>query len=200
MPNVASMDCRDMARFQYKERLYRYGVSHYKDNTVFVTEISRLVKRYLYIETVLWCLVLRSQRKDCLYQIMSIHPFLRLRVMADNIWVLALIGNLISDTFQHDDGCVCVRRWAVFGRFVEHVHDDVIKWKHFPRYWPFMRGFHRSPVNSPHKGQWRGALMFSLICARMNGWVNNREPGDLRRHHSHYHVTVMNNIDARRYM
>ena len=43
-------------------------------------------------------------------------------------------------------------------------HDDVIKWKHFPRYWPFVRGIHRSQVNSPHKGQWRGALMFSLIC------------------------------------
>ena len=43
-------------------------------------------------------------------------------------------------------------------------HDDVIKWKHFPRYWPFVRGIHRWPVNSPHKGQWRGALMFSLMC------------------------------------
>ena len=42
--------------------------------------------------------------------------------------------------------------------------------------------FHRSPVNSPHKGQWRGALMFSLICTRINGWVNNGEAGDLRRH------------------
>ena len=39
-------------------------------------------------------------------------------------------------------------------------HDDVIKWKHFPRNWPFVRGIHRSPANSPHKGQWRGALMF----------------------------------------
>ena len=37
---------------------------------------------------------------------------------------------------------------------------DVMKWKHFPRYWPFVRGIHRSPVDSPHKGQWRGALMF----------------------------------------
>ena len=42
-----------------------------------------------------------------------------------------------------------------------HSHDDVIKWKHIPRYWPFVRGIHRSPVNSPHKGQWRKALMFS---------------------------------------
>ena len=45
------------------------------------------------------------------------------------------------------------------------LHDDIIKWKHFRRYWPFVRGIHRSPVNSPHKGQWRGALVFSLICA-----------------------------------
>ena len=49
------------------------------------------------------------------------------------------------------------------------IHDDVIKKKHFPRYWPFVRGIHRSPVNSPHKGQWRGALMFSLICVWING-------------------------------
>ena len=44
-------------------------------------------------------------------------------------------------------------------------HDDVFKWKHFPRYWSFVRGIHRSPVNSHSKGQRRGALMFSLICA-----------------------------------
>ena len=46
-------------------------------------------------------------------------------------------------------------------------------------------------VNSPHKGQWRGALMFSLICAWINDWVNNREAGDLRRHRGHYDVHVM---------
>ena len=45
-----------------------------------------------------------------------------------------------------------------------HSHDDVIKWEHFPRYWPIVRGIHRSPVNSPHKGQWCGALMFPLIA------------------------------------
>ena len=64
-------------------------------------------------------------------------------------------------------------------------HDDVIKWKHFPRYCPFVRGIHRLPANSPHKFQWRGALMFSLICAWINGWVNNRQAGDLRLHHGH---------------
>ena len=75
---------------------------------------------------------------------------------------------------------------------VAQTNEDVIKWKHFPRYWPFVRGIHRSPVNSPHKGQWRGALMFSLICARINGWVNNGEAGDLRHHSAHYDVIVMN--------
>ena len=69
-------------------------------------------------------------------------------------------------------------------------HDDVIK--HFPRYWPFVRGIPRShPVNSPHKGQWSGALMFSLISARINGGVNDREAGSLRRIRPHYDVTVM---------
>ena len=75
------------------------------------------------------------------------------------------------------------------------VHDDVIKGKLFPCYWPFMRGIPRSPVNSPHKGQWRGALMFSLICVWINGWVNNRETGDLRRYRARYDVIVMSCLD-----
>ena len=70
-------------------------------------------------------------------------------------------------------------------------HDDVIKWKHFPRNWPFVREIQRSPVNSPHKGQWRGALMFSLICVWINDWENNREAGDLRRYRAHSDVIVM---------
>ena len=50
-----------------------------------------------------------------------------------------------------------------------------------------------SPVTGefPHKGQWRGALMFSLICVKINHWVNNREAGDFRRHRVHYDVIVM---------
>ena len=46
------------------------------------------------------------------------------------------------------------------------------------------------PVNYPHKGQWRGALMFSLICAWINRWVNNGEAGDFRRYRTHYDVIV----------
>ena len=68
-------------------------------------------------------------------------------------------------------------------------HDDVIKWNH---YWPFVRGIQRWPVSSPHKGQWCGALMFSLICVWTNRWANTRDAGDLWRAHAHYDVIVMN--------
>ena len=71
-------------------------------------------------------------------------------------------------------------------------HDDVIKWKHFPRIWPLVRKIHRSPVNSTHKGQWRGA-MFSLICAWINRWINNLEAGDFRCHRAHYDFIVKRN-------
>ena len=50
---------------------------------------------------------------------------------------------------------------------------------------------YRPPVDSPHKVQWRGALKFSLICAWTNGWGNNWNAGDLKRHSVHYHATVM---------
>ena len=50
-----------------------------------------------------------------------------------------------------------------------------------------------SPVTGefPSQSQWRGALMFSLICVWTNGWANNRDAGDLRRHRAHYDVTVV---------
>ena len=58
-------------------------------------------------------------------------------------------------------------------------HDDVIKWKQFLRYWTFVSVLHRSPVDSPHKAQWRGALVFSLTYAWTNNWANNRNAGGL---------------------
>ena len=68
-------------------------------------------------------------------------------------------------------------------------------WRHqteiFSRYWPFARVIHQTPVNSPHKGQWWGALMFLWSAPCINGWLNNREAGDLRRHRAHYNVIVM---------
>ena len=61
------------------------------------------------------------------------------------------------------------------------VHDDVIKWKHFPRYWPLcgeFTGHRRIPLTKASDTD----LMFSFICASINAWVNNREAGDSRRH------------------
>ena len=95
---------------------------------------------------------------------------------------VALLPEAIRHTAFQNSGITFVSWW----------HDDIIKWKHFPRNWPFVRGIHRYSVNSPHKGQWRGALMFSLICVWINDWVNNREAGDLRRYRAHYDIIVMN--------
>ena len=122
--------------------------------------------------------IVQTHSRDLLYRIVSLHggqsdteiqyvPRKRRRVRASFAFVVVI-------------------QWAIL-----FIHDDVIKWKLFPRYRPFVRGIHRSPVNSTHKGQWRGALMFSLICAWINNCVNNREAGDLRRHRAHYDVTVM---------
>ena len=75
--------------------------------------------------------------------------------------------NILQDVIVHP--CTNMKAIITWTRnyiapfYVDHA--EVIKWKYFPRYGPFVRGIHRSPVNSPHKGHWRGALMFSLICA-----------------------------------
>ena len=86
-----------------------------------------------------------------------------------------------------------LENWGInISLFYLHLeYDDVIKWNHFLRYCPFVQGIRRWPVNSPHKGQWRGAFMFSLICAWTNGWANNWDAGDFRRRRAHYDVTVM---------
>ena len=121
--------------------------------------------------------------------------------MASQITGLSIVSFVQTQTkdnskapFPFDDVIMSMRvfkslwNWA---RCTVDRHDDVIKWKHFPRYWPFVRGIHQSPVNYPHKGQWPGSLMFYLICAWINGWLNNREAGELRRHRAHYDVIVM---------
>ena len=54
-----------------------------------------------------------------------------------------------------------------------------------------MKWLHRSQVNSPHKGQWRAALIFALICAWRNGWVNNRYTSNLGRHCTHFGVMAI---------
>ena len=96
---------------------------------------------------------------------------------------------------NHLSGRTCSTHCPLEPILLTWFHDDVLKWKHFPRYWPVVRGNNWSPVNSHHKGQWRGALMFSLICTWINGWVNNREVGALRRSRAHCDVNVMFNFN-----
>ena len=115
-------------------------------------------------------------------------------------WCILLTTFVHKSCGQNEWLCGVYASWRPFlaevpavalKRLCTVMHDDVIKWKHFPRYRSFVRGIHRSPVNSRHKGQWRRALMFSFICAWINIWVNNREAGDLRHHRAHYDVIVM---------
>ena len=120
------------------------------------------------------------------YQLNQVLRLLRKQLGAKSWWTT--ISTNDKPIFQWVV-CVTVAKWCSKWNTIQppwnqnmtynvKSHDDVIKWNHFPRYWPFVRGIHRSPVNSPHKGQWHGALMFSLICVWINGWVNNLKAGD----------------------
>ena len=95
------------------------------------------------------------------------------KIRAPQYWLfLEKSARVVTTGFPQKNGqnaefffqCHDVIRKTMNVRYLLHVPapgDDVIKWKHFPRYWPFVRGIHRLPVNSPHKGQWRRSLMFS---------------------------------------
>ena len=108
---------------------------------------------------------------------------------------------------RHWYGCLCLNKKLchehiqTFNIYQSHGNPNAYEhmkpwWRHqmetfFSHYWPFVWGIHRSPVNSPHRGQWRGALMFSLICVGINGWIKNPEAGDLRCYCTHYDISVM---------
>ena len=108
-----------------------------------------------------------------------------------------VLPNTLTDSpklrIEAKNNVLCSFQYGKGGQAEPRKHDDVIKWKHFPRYWPFVRVIRRSPVDSPHKGLRRGALRFSLICVWTNSWANDRDAGDLRRHRAHYEVIVMTN-------
>ena len=139
------------------------------------------------------------------HTVVKSHVWLRvLQIFHDCYWTLLFFSGTRSVLAEYDHLDLWERRYVeqvdIFSGMKTPI-DKIPWWRHqmetFPRYWPFVRGIHRSPVNSPHKGQWRRALMFSLICTRINGWVNNGEADDLRRCLAHYDVTVMPmNIDS----
>ena len=94
-----------------------------------------------------------------------------------------------------------IKSWIRFNHFFMSNHVNASWWRHqmktFSALLAFVRGIHRSPVNYPHKGQWRGNLIFSLICAWTNGWGDNRSTGDLRRHRAQYDVIVVTQSHVR---
>ena len=111
-------------------------------------------------------------------------PFKGLR-MRTAVWGVSNRALAHGGILQHVSGTSRARmlQWSLY--------DHVIKWKHFPHYWPFMWVIHQPTVNSPHQGQWGGVWWVLFIRAWINGWVNNHQAGYLRRHRAHYDVIVM---------
>ena len=95
----------------------------------------------------------------------------------------------LSTAIKKRSNCVYCMRIILWPHASHTYHDDVIKWNHFPRYWPFMRGIHRWIPST--KASDAELWLFFFICAWINDWVNNREAGDLRRHRTHYDINVM---------
>ena len=82
-------------------------------------------------------------------------------------------------TYTQNMGCdYSSMPWLQWSLAKPPSHDDVIKWKHFTRYWSLVRGIHPSRVDSPHEGQWRRALFF-FDLRWTNGWANDWDAGDL---------------------
>ena len=138
-----------------------------------VSRICYIYKHFCDIETVLCRIVVWSKfhRSLFLRVQLAISQDLGKKPLRKTM-ILARCGGTLTPWPWHDDG---MASW----------------WRHqmetFSALLALCAGNSRPPVNSPHKGQWRGVLVFSLICV----WINNREADDLKRHRGHYDVTVM---------
>ena len=114
-------------------------------------------------------------------------------------WACGYVSMLGIELIHASKGFPYEKNWYWLDNGLAPMRQNTITrtiwWRHhietFSRYWPLVREIHRSPVDFPHKGQWRGALIFSLIWAWTNCWSNDRNAGDLRRHRTNYDVTVM---------
>ena len=126
-------------------------------------------------------ITIRKMRLKIALLILFPHPHSKANLAIMGKWLMNLVKANYITTTKLTKICLFYGIWgkyrgfALTNRFHIVSHDDVIKWKHFPRYWSFLRGIRRWPVNSPHKGQWRRALMF-FIWAWTNGWVTIKTP------------------------
>ena len=90
---------------------------------------------------------------------------------------------------------ICWLHWVLNMQAPGWQHNILTWWRHqmetFSALLALCAGNSLVSGEFPLESQWRGALMFSLICPRINAWVNDSEAGDLRRYRAHYDVTVM---------
>ena len=126
-------------------------------STLLSEETIAHVKQIL-IESIVFCACQRICNKEESLQ------WYHMSIMAHEVTGILSVCSTFFSYYQQNKHQSATLPALCQGIHSDLCHDDVIKWKHFSRYWPFVRGIHRSPVNSPHKGQWNGALMFSLIC------------------------------------
>ena len=109
------------------------------------------------------------------------------------------VWKYICNVVYHDCSWSCfkctLKECLIHGSPYNQIHSCISSWwRHQMETFSALlalSGIHRSPVNSPYKGQWRGALISSLICTWTNGCVSTRDAGDLRHHRAHCGVTVM---------
>ena len=104
-----------------------------------------------------------------------------------------LTGNVLLFVIHFIPWLLCYKLWRSIMVTWWCLHDDVNKWRHFPRYWPLCgeaTGHRWIPCTKASDAElW---CFFDLRLKK--GWVNNREAGDLRRHRAHYDITVINTI------
>ena len=116
------------------------------------------------------------------------------QVSYKNLWKCRL-QNSASLALQilHVDENLGVKAWLEFCWYMPQLHyyDDVMKWKQYPRYWSFCGKFtsHRWILRT--KANDAELCCFVWFVSWINGWVINREAGDLRRHRSPFDVIVM---------
>ena len=100
-------------------------------------------------------------------------------------WRIALSGSAVSSP-----GISTLYEWyhsneAKQLKARSRLHDNFMRWRWFPRYWPFVRGIHQCLVDIPPKTSVTWALMFPLVLSLTDGWKNSQVVGDLIRHESH---------------
>ena len=106
-----------------------------------------------------------------------------MREIASQITCVSIVSSIVcsgGNQRKHQSSVSLAFVWGIHWWPVNSLHTG-----------PFVRGIHRPMMDSSHKGQWRGALVFSLFCTWTNAWANNQDDGDLRRHPAHYDVIVM---------